>query len=138
MNSDFRRAYDVPEAARHPVDDDDRAELGWSRRSSHRHVLALEADGESVCRSCSVALIWAVNQDGTAIPLNREPDAEGTVGVNRHDEWVFDCERQISGQQSLLGQPPIRYRLHAETCPDRERWHRWGIARRRALESGDR
>lgn len=137
--ADFRRTYEVPASAQQqPVDPDDRSELGWNRRQSHRAVIALEADGESTCRSCSTPLIWAINTEGTAVPINREPDPTGTVGVNQHDEWVFGCERQIDGQQSLLGDAPLRYRLHYETCPDRERWHRWGIARRRALEAGDR
>lgn len=138
---EYRRSYEPPPGAIQRAQHDQEQleqEIGRQRARTDRAVVALEADGETVCRSCGVALIWALRPGAQAVPLNREPDPEGTVTTNQHDEWVFGVERQIPGQQSLLGEPEPRYRLHFETCPDRDRWHRWGLARRNQQEAGDR
>lgn len=137
-DADFRRAYEIPpgavERAKQQL-----AELSPGQSQAHRSIVALEADGETVCRSCGVPLIWALGYGGGAVPITSEPDPEGTVGVNQHGEWVFGLPRQLAGQQSLLeeGGQPRRWRLHFETCPDRARWHRWGLLKRQREKAGD-
>lgn len=144
MTDQPRRTFEIPEGAIQRAEQDQAAaareiELG-KRAAQHRSILAIEADGEQTCRSCATAIVWAFRDEGQAVPINREPDPEGTVGVNQHDEWVFGLTRRAPGQLELEtgDQEPPRYRLHFETCPDRDRWHRWGLQRRQQDRAGDR
>lgn len=136
-----RRTYEVPAGAIEKAKAEQQAELEASRREiTNRQILVMEADGETICRSCGEPLIWALREGAQAVPINRAPDPEGTVGVNAHDEWVFGLDRRTPGQLELggTGEPPPRYRLHFETCPDRDRWHRWGLLRRQQAAKGER
>lgn len=129
-----RRTFEIPPGAIERAKRDAAHELAErSRTQLHRSIVALEADGEEVCRSCSTPLIWTIH-DGHHVPIEREPDPQGTVGVSPYDgSFVFGLERAKPDQLTLTDEPAVRYRLHFETCPDRDKWREWG-ARRRATE----
>lgn len=137
MDENARREYEIPPGAIERAEQHAAAEKGARRREQqNRSVLALEADGETVCRSCSVPLVWAVTPDGAAVPIERAPDAGGTVGISPDGGWLFGLPRVPDGQLSLTEERPVRYRLHFETCPDREKWRAWGFRRRQAELKG--
>ncbi|HKZ73137.1 MAG TPA: hypothetical protein VJ011_03680 [Steroidobacteraceae bacterium] len=64
-----------------------------------------------VCRSCKAPIRWAKTAAGKAIPLDREPTADGTIEIAQ------------DGRAAVLGGSVPRegrtlYRSHFATCPN--------------------
>lgn len=77
----------------------------------------------SSCRSCGAAIIWARTSRGNAMPVDAEPDRDGTLALVE-DEHLCELTAHVVGKPTQIAyvdgelvEPP-RYTSHFETCPN--------------------
>jgi hypothetical protein len=76
-----------------------------------------------LCRSCGENIKFVKTKGGKTMPVNAEPDPEGTLTINTDihtGEEVVEHVGKIDSQGTLWQE--YRYRSHFATCPDRLVW----------------
>lgn len=75
----------------------------------------------ATCRSCHAEIVWAMTEAGRRIPIDAEPQTDGTIRlVDRSYEGRMERFAQIAGKSTT----EVRYVTHYATCPDAADWRK--------------
>jgi len=67
------------------------------------------------CRSCSAAIIWALTEARKRMPLDRQPDPDGSLLAYCDELGGWHCRAYVPGE--TVRAPWKRFTSHFATCP---------------------
>jgi len=67
------------------------------------------------CKLCGADILFVRTKLGARMPLDPEPNSDGTVELEEDDEG--DTVAVVTGNLTLFHQDSVRYMPHWATCP---------------------
>ena len=84
----------------------------------------------SPCSKCEAPMIWCVSTNGKKMPLDADPDEDGTFllveSPDNGDLLAVFHKRALEYMSQRELEEALRYTSHFATCPDADRFRRRG------------